>query len=285
MTEERKPPGPWKVWQGNPRRWKRPFLYFEWCCEWAVYSLRRWAFVELLEVGGRLAILVSIVTFALNYRAVQDSQRKAKHYQAWQVINLAHGKPGSAGRVDALKDLIRDGVSLARIDLRNADLSSANLSGADLSGANLSGTDLSFANLSGASLSAANLENADLSAANLGSANLSRANLCAANLSSGQLQRATLQGTTLSGANLSAAALSRASLWEANLSGANLSGASLDGTDLRRANLSGANLSGAFLGHADLRGALDLNCIMLETAKNWVDAFRDETLACAVKIP
>src|ERR671923_1820524 len=78
--------------------------------------------------------------------------RKAANYQAWQVVNTAQGKGGSGGRIDALQDLVRNGVSLAGVqldgawlerleipggDLRRASLRAANLRGADLRRTNL----------------------------------------------------------------------------------------------------------------------------------------------------
>ena len=43
--------------------------------------------------------------------------RKAANYQAWQVVNSAQGKGGSGGRIDALEDLNRNGISLAGVRL------------------------------------------------------------------------------------------------------------------------------------------------------------------------
>ena len=153
-------PEPWREWRGvNPALWKWPFLLFEWLCEWGVYWLRRWAFVEFLELVGRLAILWSIVSFALTYRVTQEAQFKAKHYQAWQLINSGHGQSGSGGRIDALQDLAKDKVSLAAVDLSGATLTRINLPRADLREADLEGTNLKGANLDGTDLRGArNLE-------------------------------------------------------------------------------------------------------------------------------
>lgn len=120
-------------------------------------------------------------------RAIIDS-----NYQAWQVLNSAQGKGGSGGRVDALHDLLRNGVSLAGIKLddawlegvelpqarlvlgsfQRANLKNANLAGADLSGADLREAELVAANLEGAWLKGANLTGARLSAATLDGADL-----------------------------------------------------------------------------------------------------------------
>lgn len=100
-------------------------------------------------------------------REAAEVARKAANYQAWQVVNTAQGKGGSGGRIDALQDLVRNGVSLAGVqldgswlegvrlplaDLRRASLRNANLRGADLRGANLERADLSGADFTGANL-------------------------------------------------------------------------------------------------------------------------------------
>jgi hypothetical protein len=101
--------------------------------------------------------------------------RKAANYQAWQVGNTAQGRGGSGGRIDALQDLGRNGVSLAgvqldgawleglvlpRADLRRATLRHVNLRGTDLRGANLEHADLTGADLTGATLVGARLKDA-----------------------------------------------------------------------------------------------------------------------------
>ena len=141
------------------------------------------------------------------------SRQKAKHYQAWQVINLAQGKTGSGGRKDALEDLHRDGISLAGVDISKAHLPKLNLENADLSEADLSNAILCEANFSGANFHMATLSDADLHKA------------------------------VLSGAILTHAKLNRAYLKEANLSDANLWYADFSNTDLRYADLSGSILT------------------------------------------
>jgi len=118
--------------------------------------------------------------------------RKAANYQAWQVVNSAHGKGGSGGRIDALQDLVvnnvslagvqldgawLEGVSLPRAVLRRGSLRQATLLGADLTGANLEAADLSGAVLEGARLRDAYLRKANLAGASLGTVDLRGANL------------------------------------------------------------------------------------------------------------
>jgi uncharacterized protein YjbI with pentapeptide repeats len=93
-------------------------------------------------------------------------------YQAWQVVNSAQGKGGSGGRIEALSDLLRQGVSLAGINLDGAWLEGVELAGATLVGADLREAILVTANLAGANLRGADLSGARLSAATLDGADL-----------------------------------------------------------------------------------------------------------------
>jgi len=120
-------------------------------------------------------------------RAVIDS-----NYQAWQVINSAQGKGGSGGRVEALADLLRNGVSLAGITLDDAWLEDVQLARATLVRSSLQRANLGRANFAGA-----NLEGADLTDANLIAANLSGANLKNAILTRARISAATLDGADL----------------------------------------------------------------------------------------
>ncbi len=120
-------------------------------------------------------------------RAVIDS-----NYQAWQVINSAQGKGGSGGRVEALADLLKNGVSLAGITLDDAWLEDVQLPRAMLVRGSLQRANLTRANLAGANLEGADLTDADLVAANLSGAYLKHANLTRARLSAATLDGADL---------------------------------------------------------------------------------------------
>ena len=222
--------------------------------------LKNLAFLEILEYLGRLSVIFAVIFFFWEH----GDRQKAKHYQAWQVINTAQGKPGNGGRTDALQDLNNDGISLVGVDLSMAYLEDIQLKNADLSNANLSGANLSNANLSRANLGGANLSGTDLLWANLSGANLWGANLSGAILWFADLSGADLGDTNLSGADIRRANLSGANIG-GNLSEVNLGEANLSGADLSNANLSGANLgyanllqqtnpSGAILWVADLSG-------------------------------
>ncbi len=140
--------------------------------------------------------------------------RKDSNYQAWQVINSAQGKGGSGGRPDALRDLARNGISLA---------------GVNLDGAWLDGVDLRSAQLEMASFEGANLHGAQLQGATLVGVNFRGANLVTASLAG-----ASLQGADFTGARLSAADLSEADLFNVKgLRDATLSYTNIEG--IRRA--------------------------------------------------
>lgn len=127
--------------------------------------------------------------------ASAEQARKDSNYQAWQVINSAQGKGGSGGRPDALRDLARNGISLA--------------------GVNLDGAWLEQVDLRGAALPMASFENANLQGAQFQGATLTGANFRGAALIAASLVGATLQGADFTGARLSAADLSQADIFNA----------------------------------------------------------------------
>jgi uncharacterized protein YjbI with pentapeptide repeats len=86
--------------------------------------------IPVADALGKLAILFTIV----NYFWEAPDRTRSRHYQAWQLIDLAHGVRGDGGRRDALKDLVADNV-----DLTGIDLSQANLDGFDFRGIRLRG--------------------------------------------------------------------------------------------------------------------------------------------------
>jgi len=258
MSDSEKPKS-WKEHkQSIKHKWLVPFMLPGWLCKQLSYFLGQWAFLHILWHIGRLIIFIAVISYFMgaDERRIQaENQRKAKHYQAWQVINTAYGKPGNGGRVDALHDLHRDGISLVGVDLSNAFLPELRLTRANLRQVNFAGADLYRANLAGA----------DLRQANLARANLSGVNLTGANLRDVNLTGADLGGVDLGGADL----------WGADLAGAYLHGVNLTGADLRAVNLTGtylwgADLAGANLWGADFSGAA-LSEANLEDIRNWRD--------------
>jgi hypothetical protein len=161
--------------------------------EWFVYRLRSLALFDLLELTGKLTIVVAIVVWFLeaDQRARQAEEAiKARHYRAWELINAARGSTGDGGRRDALQDLTKDRVSLAAAPLEQAHLPDIDLQGAILPGANLQGAWLVGAKLQGAYLVGAKLQGAHLQSANLQGAHLGDANLQDAIIGQAQLDAA-----------------------------------------------------------------------------------------------
>jgi hypothetical protein len=162
---------------------------------WAFWLQQSWAAAEL----------AALLTAAYQLWARRGERRlaeaaaaivalKAANYQAWQVVNSAQGKGGSGGRIDALQDLSRNGVSLAGVKLDGAWLT-----GVALPEAQLNYASLREANLSGANLQNASLEGADLTEVNLAGADLRGAFLKGAVVSRAQLGTADLRGADLQG--------------------------------------------------------------------------------------
>jgi hypothetical protein len=160
---------------------------------WAFWLQQSWAGAELLA----LLFAAYQLWARRSERRLAEAEAaalaiKAANYQAWSVVNSAQGKGGSGGRIDALQDLNRHGVSLAgvRLDgawlqgialpgarLNQAGMREANLTGGNLAEANLEGTDLSEVNLTGADLRGAFLKGANVTGAQLGTADLRGADL------------------------------------------------------------------------------------------------------------
>ena len=193
MAQQKEVPAPWMEWKPRDKPgWFIPFLWIEWVCEWTAYKLGQWAFLDILNYLGRLTILLAVITWFVGFaerKEAQENQRKAKIFQAWQVINTAEGKPGSGGRVQALHDLRDEGAWLIGVDLQKAFLMGLKLPEADLRQANMEGAMLKFADLHGAILREANFKDTYL-----GEANLEDANLLKINLDGAYLRNANLRG-------------------------------------------------------------------------------------------
>lgn len=104
-----------------------------------------------------------------------------------------------------------------------------------------------------------------------------------------------LHGADLSYADLSSAYLPVAVLTDAHLQGAELlaadlrqtelSGADLQEADLAGANLEKADLTDADIKYADFRGAKGLAKLQVQSARNWKEAFYDDSLLAELELP
>ena len=161
---------------------------------WAFWLQQTWAGAELLALlfaGYQLWARRSERRLAEAEAAAVAL--KAANYQAWSVVNTAQGRGGSGGRIDALRDLNRNGVSLAGVRLDGAWLVGIALPGARLEHASLREAILTGANLQGANLEAADLTGADLRGADLRGAFLKGATLADTQLGTADLRNADLE--------------------------------------------------------------------------------------------
>lgn len=167
MRKEKPEPKPWKESSAEYKDndWRLAFVGFEWCCERVSFWLSRWAFLEVLEYLGKLTILISLILwiypgFKERKQATESAKQAAadarisRHYVAWQTINSAVGKPGNAGRGDALQDLNQDGIQLDGISLAGKavlvaplNLTNASMTHADFSDGTYEKINFSRANL------------------------------------------------------------------------------------------------------------------------------------------
>jgi hypothetical protein len=198
-------PKEWRHFQEkhHAHGWRAPFFFLEWIWEWTAHYLSNWAFLEVLEYFGKLSVLAAVVFYFIEWpdRVMQ------RHYQAWQVINTSQGKGGSGGRIEALEELNKDGLSLIGVNVEGAFLRGIRLEKALLARANFNATDLRMCHLEKsdlqyADLTSANLRNGDLTGANLGNADLKEADLEEANLSGADFTGADLASADLSNCDL-----------------------------------------------------------------------------------
>ena len=151
----------------------------------------------LIENVEPLSILAAVIVY---FKETPD-RKIEKHYQAWSVIDAAHGIATSYARKKALQDLAGDKISMADIDLSIADLRKVELSKANLTNANLQRSNLAEATLNFTWLIRANLTNATLIEANLRGARLSGALLCRADFNGATLTDADLREADLQDTN------------------------------------------------------------------------------------
>jgi BTB/POZ domain-containing protein KCTD9 len=160
------------------------------------------------------AVLIAVAPIMMEvgkYILAKQQQTKQSHYQAWQIINSAKVSEGSsAGRIDALQDLVKDGVDLAKLDVTNAYLGGIKLPKAKLNNANFNNANLNKANLNNANLNNANLINVKLNNANLIYADLRGADLKGADFKNADIGAAKLYGVK----NINPEQIKKANNWE-----------------------------------------------------------------------
>ena len=252
VLKRRTRPEPWPRQRAQAKYvWLLPVFALEWGWCWLAYLLSGWAFLEVLEYFGTLSLLVA----AASYFGESKDRIKQKHYQAWQVINLAQGKGGSGGRIDALEELHQDGVPLVGVDV-----SDAFLQGVDLNGANLLRANFHSADIRDGSFVGSQLEYADLTSANFRHADLQKA----------ALQNANLEDADLFGADLGQADLTGAHLGKADLRNTDLHGIKWQEiAEIKLANLFGVKK--APTGFLDW--AVKMGAVSIESDPGWLAQF------------
>ncbi len=161
--------------------------------------LEKQAIFPILDKLGKLSILVAILSTAISYQADRKNTIKARHFQAWQVINTATGQTGSGGRELAIRDLIKDDVPMAGINIENAWLQYADLSNGDFNNSNfkntrISGVEFMKANFTYAKFTNSVLIDIDFSDAVLEGVDFTNTQMFRLNLSGANLNKAVLIG-------------------------------------------------------------------------------------------
>ena len=111
---------------------------------WFHRSLLAIRIASIAEILGKLTVVVGIFDFVIE----APDRAKQRHYQAWQLLNVAREAHGDAGRRIALRDLIKDHVSLTELSLAGGnfdgmDFRSMIAPGLDLTGAKIGDADFS----------------------------------------------------------------------------------------------------------------------------------------------
>lgn len=198
--------------------------------------------MDIFRIIGKLAslsVVLGVITYIaeIPQRAEQKNlAQKRTQYEAWQIVRANEGQRTSGGRIEALRDLHRDGLSLAGLNVSDAYLKGINLEHADIFSSTFSKANLSEANLNFANLGNSDLTEAYLVGASLRSANLARSGFESASLSNADFTQANLFACDSRGADLTQTKLVDTNLKKTNLMGSNL----------EKADLSGAQLEGAF---------------------------------------
>ena len=87
--------------------------------------------VSAAELLGKLTIFFGNLSFILE----APDRAKQRHYQAWELLNLASGHSGEAGRSIAFDVLVHDHQPMRNLDLKGATISELRLNVALMPGA------------------------------------------------------------------------------------------------------------------------------------------------------
>jgi hypothetical protein len=87
-------------------------------------TLDRLAMPAVLDAVGKIGILVGVGLYLseCHDRAVE------RHSREWLLVATQTGKPGNGGQIEALQELLKDGVDISGIHLQNTFLYHIDLS-------------------------------------------------------------------------------------------------------------------------------------------------------------
>lgn len=209
-------------------------------------GLIRTVLLTALEKGVLLSLAVTLV----KYFQEAPKRQQQDHYQAWEIINSAIGQTASAGRIEALEELNKDGVSLRHLNANGADLSGINLDKALLSNVRFEKAILTCVKTRKIKERCTTIRNADLSW--------------------GHLQ----------GANFYKADLQKSIFWNAEMQETRLIRTNLQGSDFEQ-----AKLDKAYIDRANFIGAKNLTVEQIKSTNNWEKACYDPELRIKLNLP
>jgi uncharacterized protein YjbI with pentapeptide repeats len=210
-----------------------------------------------------LVTLISVLASAANYFLTAEDRKKEKQYAAWQVVNSAQGKGGSGGRIQALSDLHRDGVSLAGVDVSGSFLSDFKLAHADLFGAVLDSAYLVNGDFQGSNCDLASFERARIQRVVFDDASLRQTKFSGAEVLA-TFRECNLSGCRFDGSLLASffyrVEMANADFTNAQIQGTRFEVCGLTGASFRAARLFWVSLRDCDLSESDFRGALLYEC-------------------------
>jgi hypothetical protein len=200
---ELKAPPHWAAWRAN---WGTPRAILfspELALRWLTFLISPLAIFRLLELAGRLAVLLALVSWV----AERGDRRESKHNQAWAVVMAAKGERADGGRKNALESLSRDGVALGGAPLQKAQFNGIDLNKALLFSADFSEGVLFFSKLESTALNQANFSRANILKTSFKGATIVTVSFANATITASDFTDATLLDVDFSSANIDNATL------------------------------------------------------------------------------
>lgn len=131
--------------------------------------------ISFQELGGILLSVIEVIVAVAGFWLVFSQLDAQKISQAWQTLIAASGKPGDAGRLQAIQDLAKSKQSLSSVDLSYSFLKGGNVVKGQLDSSNFDGTILEHLNLIESNLFKATFKGATLKFVKFSNCNFSNA--------------------------------------------------------------------------------------------------------------